>query len=230
MNVVDQLLAVQERDVRIRRIKQELNDIPARQTAEQARLEEHQQALTAAEEKLKQIQSGLKQLELEGETHKGRISKLRQQQMDLKSNKEFKAMEGEIETVENEIKKVEDRELTWMEQVEVAREDIRTRKAALVEEQAAVEADCKELEERAAGLQAELAEEDQAREAVVEGVDAAWLARYDQIMTRRDRALVEVRNGVCGGCHMQLPPSAAHDARKRLKMVSCNFCGRLLYA
>jgi len=230
VNVIDQLLEVQEHDARIRRINQELTDIPARQKAEQIRLEEHQQAMATAEEQLKKLQSDLKQLELEADGHKARIDKLRQQQMTLKTNKEFKVMEGEIAAAENDIKKLEDREITLMERIESAREDVRGRKGDLAGEQEAVDADCKELDARAAELKAELAEEEQARVEAAKGIDATWLARYDQVWSRRDSALVEVRNGVCGGCHMRLPPSAAHDARKRMAMVTCDFCGRLLYA
>ncbi len=229
MNVIDQLLSVQEHDARIRRINQELTDIPARQKAEQTRLEEHQQALAAAEAQLKKRQSDLKQLELEADGHKARIGKLRQQQMTLKTNKEFKVMEGEIASAENDIKKLEDREITLMEQIESAREDVRARQADLAEEQEAVVADCKELDERATELKAELTEAEAARTEAATGIDAEWLTRYDQLWSRRDSALVEVRNGVCGGCHMRLPPSAAHDARKRMAMVTCDFCGRLLY-
>ena len=230
MNVIDQLLSVQEHDARIRRINQELTDIPARQKAERTRLEEHQQALAAAEEQLKKRQSDLKQLELEADGHKARIEKLRQQQLTLKTNKEFKVMEGEIASTENDIKKLEDREITLMEQIENAREDVRARQADLAEEEEAVVADCKELDERATELKAELTEAEAARAEAATGIDAEWLTRYDQIWSRRDSALVEVRNGVCGGCHMRLPPSAAHDARKRMAMVTCDFCGRMLYA
>jgi predicted nucleic acid-binding Zn-ribbon protein len=230
VSVIEKLLAVQERDVRIRRIKQELTDIPARQEAEQTRLAEHKAALEAAEEALKLKQSDVKQLEIESDSKKEQISKLRQQQMELKSNKEFKAMELEIKTVETAISSVEDRELVLMEEVEAAREDVKARKADLEEEQSAVDEDVKMLGERAIELKAELAEEEKAREEAAKDVEPDWLARYNQVISRRETALVPVEHGVCGGCHMKLPPSASHDAKKRMHMVTCDFCGRLLYA
>ena len=59
--------------------------------------------------------------------------------------------------------------------------------------------------------------------------DPEWLDRYDQVFGRKDKALVPIQDGVCSGCHMKLPPYIIHDAKKRAEMVSCEFCGRLLY-
>jgi len=230
VSVVDNLLAVQERDTRIRQIRKELKDIPERQNAETTRLKEHQEALAQAEEHLKKLQSDVKQLELETAGYRERINKLRQQQMALKTNKEFKTMESEIDGVTSEIASVEDRELVLMEAVEAAKSDVTARRHALAEEQAAVDVDIKQLDERAGGLRAELQDEEAARDLAARDVQPDWLARYDMVIGRRDLALVAVENGVCGGCHMKLPPSTVHDSRKRMNMVSCDYCGRLLYS
>jgi uncharacterized protein len=230
VSVIDNLLAVQERDVRIRQIRKELKDIPERQTAEQTRLEQHEQALGQAEDSLKKLQSDVKQLEIECAGHRERINKLRQQQMTLKTNKEFKVMEGEIAGVEGEISGLEDREIVLMEAVEAAKSDVEARRRDLAEEQTAVETDVKQLDERAVGLKAELVDEEAARAVAARDVLPDWLERYDMVISRRDLALVPVENGVCGGCHMKLPPSTVHDSRKRTLMVTCDYCGRLLYS
>ncbi len=230
MSVIDNLLAVQERDIRIRQIRKELKDIPQRQQAEKTRLAQHQEALASAEGSLKKLLADVKQLELEIDTHRQRINKLRQQQMDLKTNKEFKTMEGEIKVVAEEIAAVEDRELVLMESLETAKQDVDSRKRDMAEEQVAVDADVKQLDARAVRLQAELRDEESARSAVAREVAPEWLTRYESVITRRESALVVVENGVCGGCHMKLPPSTVHGARKRLHMVTCDYCGRLLYS
>ena len=47
-------------------------------------------------------------------------------------------------------------------------------------------------------------------------------------MAERDRALVNVENGTCTGCHMKLPPYLIHQARKQTEIVFCGYCGRML--
>ncbi len=230
MSIVDQLLVVQEHDMRILQIEKEMKDIPARKERELERLSGHKAALAESEEALKAKQAKLKQLEIDTGSKRDKIIKLRGQQIELKTNKEFKAMENEIKTIENSIKADEDRELEIMQEIEEARAAVEVSRKELEEENAEVQEDVKDLDERMAGLQAELDDEKAAREAAAAGVDAEWLTRYKGILASKGgSALVSTANGVCGGCFMTLPPYLKHSAKKKTEMVICSFCGRMLY-
>lgn len=230
-NAIEQLLTVQEIDARIRGIERELTDIPLRKAQEMLRLTEHKAALAAAEGELKKRQAEVGRLDLESQSLGARISKLRQQQVELKTNKEFKAMDGEIATVRQGITGLEDRELELMGQVEAAKADVAARAADVKREEEAILADTKVLDERADELRTELAAQKTERTVSVSGVPGNWLTYYDRIATRRkDHVLVPVENGTCGGCHMQMPPSTVHSARQREHMTVCDYCGRLLYS
>ena len=54
MSYAEQLLKVQDYDCRIRDMKQEMKDIPARKEQEVSRLNAHKNALAESEEKLKE--------------------------------------------------------------------------------------------------------------------------------------------------------------------------------
>lgn len=230
-DLIEKLLVVQDIDIRIREIETELKDIPQRKQQELTRLNEHKDALQAAQDGLKKAQSEVNQLELETGSRKDKINKLRQQQFDLKTNEQFKIMDMEIDAVKADISKIEDRELVLMGEVELAREFVKNRSEALKEEEAAVEADIKVFDERAADLEQEVVVCRQQRDEAAEGLNAEWLSHYTRVMEyRKDRALVLLESGVCGGCHMTLPPSLHHATRRRNdEMVVCNYCGRLLY-
>jgi len=230
MSVVDQLLAVQEHDMRILQIEKEMKDIPARKDRELERLNGHKAALAESEEALKAKQAKLKQLEVDTGSKQDKIIKLRGQQIELKTNKEFKAMENEIKTIENSIAADEERELVIMQQIEEARAAVGESTKELEEENSEVQEDITDLDERLAGLQAELEDETAARKAAADGIDAEWMSRYNGILkSKGGRALVSTTNGVCGGCFMTLPPYLKYEAKKKLEMVVCSFCGRMLY-
>ncbi len=224
------LLAVQEQDLIILRIETELQDIPARKARELERLAGHKAALAEAEANLQGSQALLHQHELEVQSKKEKIAKLRTQQMSLKTNKEFKAMSDEIEGIERSIRRDEDNEIVIMEKIESARAAMVEQKAALDAEQAEVDEDSKVFDERAQELQDELGALQARRAELAAAVDAAWLQRYEAILQRRrGAALVSCEGGVCGGCHMAAPPYQQHAARKQLEMVICGYCGRMLY-
>jgi len=230
VSVMERILAVQEYDCRLRDMEKELKDIPARQQREQARLEAHKHEVGRAELNLKVKQAEIKKIEIECESGRDKIRKLRQQQFEIKTNKEFKAIEFEVAAVQAEISKHEDAELVVMQDVENARKELEAKLKALKQEESSVQEGVQMWATRAAQIGQELEGIRAKRQNAAIGIDAEWMAAYERIIRRKDRAVVPVEEGgVCGGCHMQLPPYVIHDARKRTEIVMCGFCGRMVY-
>jgi predicted nucleic acid-binding Zn-ribbon protein len=227
---IDKLLKVQSCDLRLMRLRKEISDIPARKLEIESRLEGHREAVTKAKELIKTRQASLKQLDVEIETHKEHIRKLREQQLQLKTNKEFKTMESEIGTIQNGIASLEDRTLSMMDQIDQAQTEVKQRENELLKERDLLQADFQFIDQRQGEIQAELDRLEKERQQLVVGIDATWLQRYDRLITnKKDAALVSVENGACGGCHMRLPPYLINDARKQSEIVVCGYCGRMLY-
>lgn len=229
MGIIDQLLIVQEFDCRIREIEKELEDIPHRKEEEKKRLEAHRQALAKAEQDLKSKQAEIKRFELESQARQENITKLRRQQYEIKTNKEFKVLEDEIKAIQKDIAGLEDRELGIMEAVEDAAGDVKARAHDLKAEDAAVQGDIQAWDGRIARIETELKDLSARRAKSVEGIPQPWLSHYEKVLTRRDKALVPVEDGVCGGCHMRVTPSVANNARKQTSVVTCDYCARMLY-
>ncbi len=227
---IGKLLALQELDVRIRQIERELKDIPERKKLEEDRLATHKQDATKAEDNQKGRQASIKELELEVESRRQKILKIRGQQAELKTNKEFQATESEIKSIQGEIKGLEDKELELMSNLEEANRQLGDRKKSLADEAAVVQRDVSVWDDRAASLEKEVAGLRAQRQDVVPHIrETAWLKLYERVFTRKDRALVPIEAGICGGCHMQLPPYVVHDVKKQGTLVTCNYCGRLLF-
>lgn len=229
MNPIDKLLEVQQCDTRIHELRGELRDIPLRQDAVRDSLRKHRQAVDDAQAALRETLARIKEVEVEAQSRSDKIRKLRQQQMELKTNKEFKAMEDEILGVSREISGFEDRELQFMEDAESTRERLNAAKEDLAREESLTDGDVERLEARKSELEAQLGDLLVRRNGLIQGVDAAWREPYERVLARRVDALVPLQGAVCGGCHMTLPPSVPHDLRKHDLVVTCGYCGRLLY-
>ena len=227
---VEKLLVIQDHDCRIMKFERELADVPARKASIDSLLDEHRQALVKAKDEHKLMQAGIKKAELEVESSRDRIRKLREQQMQLKSNKDFRTMEEEILAAEKGIRKIEDQMLEIMEGVEAAHAVVHQREKDLKSEEESVKREVTAIEQRGLELRAELDRVQQNRAALAAEIDPTRLLEYERIMhNKKDRALVAVENGACGGCHMKLPPYLCHEARKQTDVVLCEFCRRMLY-
>lgn len=230
MTTIDKLLIVQDRDRRIRQLSRESEDIPARRKLSEERLKEHKEALQAAQELVKKNAAAIKGVELEIDTAKQRILKLREQQVSIKTNEQYRAMNNEVAGVEKQIREFEDREIVLMEETEGLRANVAHMDQRLKQEDVIVQSDRVQLEERLQAIQSEIERLKQERAGLVTDVDPEWLSRYDRTFKHHpDFALVPVDQAACGGCHMKLPPQVIQNVKRNQAMVCCSFCGRILY-
>ena len=230
MTTIEKLLVVQDRDRRIRQLSRESEDIPARRKLSEERLREHKEALASAQELLKKNAAAIKGVELEIDTCKQRILKLREQQASIKTNEQYRAMNNEVAGVEKQIREFEDREMVLMEETEGLRANVSRMEQRLKQEDEIVNSDRVQLEERLGALQAEIAKHKQDRTGLIADIDPDWLSRYDRTFKHHpDFALVPVDQAACGGCHMKLPPQVVQNVKRNQAMVCCSFCGRILY-
>lgn len=230
-DVIDQLLRIQDLDLRIVQMEQELAAVPTRRDAIEQGLTTFRATIDAGGETRKQAQMDVHKVELDIETQRQKMVRLREQQLTLKTNREFRAMEDEIGKIEAVVGNLETRLLEAMETVDGWTREISADKDELAQAQTRVEREKTDLDARARRLEAELESLRQQRATVTQAIAAPWLSAYERLFAgKRDRVLVAVEKGACGGCHMKLPPAVPHAVRRAEAMVTCDFCGRMLYS
>ena len=229
-DVIDKLLVIQARDCRIARCQRELNDIPNLKQNLTTNLDQHKTALENAKTTIKTRLVAVKQREVEIETLRQQIAKFREQQFQIKSNEEFKVLNREIAVLQENIRGLEDREIELMETVEQARQEENGLKAELAKAEGSVHAEFQQLDERQKNLEAEIQQLQLDRQGLVGCIPEDWLSRYNRVMeNRKDVALVSTEKNSCGRCHMKLPPHVLQDIKRADAIITCSFCGRLLY-
>jgi len=228
--IIDKLLIIQERDVRIMRCQREINQIPLQRKELEGEAGQLQESAQNAKNDCKTHQSEVKKVELEIESLRQKIAKLREQQFQIKSNEEFKVLNKEISLFNSEIKKTEDREIAFMEQVEEAQQrEIKAQKD-LTAMQATIQSRLLALNERKTNLEAEVLKIKSDRDHIAKDINKDMLAIYNRIIENKgDQALVAAENSNCAGCHMHLPAHIICEIKRGKGLVTCSFCGRILY-
>lgn len=233
IKVLEDLLSIQDLDQKIRRYRQDFESAPQRKQQLRDMTRHREEAFRQAEADLNKNLSAVKQFELDVESLRDRITRYRTQQNEVKTNDEYRTLEHEIFATEKQIRGLEDQELTLMEQTETARIAVAHARQAMKDAQATAERDCEALDRRIAAEQGDMRQLETRRAEMASAMDEAWRARYERMFQRKhDAVIVTAEGGVCGGCHMQLPPQVAHEARTAIttgQLPSCTSCGRLLY-
>lgn len=229
-DAIEKLLILQDRDRRIRRVRGELSHIGPERQMFQARAAEAQAALEQAKQRLKQLESDRKNLELEVEAKNQLITRYANQQLQTRKNEEYRALTHEIDTCKADIFKIEDQEIELMEQAEATQREIARATQAAAEGRKLADDQLAQLANREANLKQELATLETNREELAAAVDAGARARYDRLVKNKgENVVVGVQHGVCGGCHMRLQPQLLVQCQAQQEIVTCSNCGRILY-
>jgi predicted nucleic acid-binding Zn-ribbon protein len=230
LDSIEKLLILQDRDRRIRRIKGELAHIDPERQVFRARAAGAQTALEAAKNRVRQIESDRKSLELEVETKKQQISKYANQQLQTRKNEEYRALTHEIDMCKEEIFKIENREIELMEQAETAQKEVLRATQSANESKKLMEEQLSQLGARELNLNKELVELTTNREELAAAVDDGARDRYERLVRNKgENVVVGVQHGVCGGCHMRLPAQIVVTCQAQQEIVTCTNCGRILY-
>jgi predicted nucleic acid-binding Zn-ribbon protein len=230
LDAIEKLLILQDRDRRIRRVRGELSHIAPERQMFQARAAEAQTVLEQAKLRVKQIESDRKALELEVETKKEQIARYANQQLQTRKNEEYRALTHEIDTCKADIFKIEDKEIELMEQGEAAQQEVARATHAASDARKLVDDQLAQLGAREQNLKKELAELEVNREELAAAVEPATRGRYERLTrSKGENVVVGVQHGVCGGCHMRVPPQLLVMCQADKELVTCSNCGRILY-
>jgi predicted nucleic acid-binding Zn-ribbon protein len=230
LETIEKLLILQDRDRKIRRVGGELVHIEPERQALKAKAVAAQAGLEAAKTKVKELESQRKELELEVEAKKELIRKYANQQFQTRKNEEYRALAHEIEMCKEAIFKTEDQEIALMEQTEAAQKEVARATHAASDAKKLVEDQITQLGARETNLKKELAELEANREELASAVDDSARGRYERLVKHKgENVVVGVQHGVCGGCHMKLPPQLLVSTQAGQELVTCSNCGRILY-
>ena len=171
-----------------------------------------------------------KQRKREVDQAKIMIGNYKEQQNNVRNNRE--AITKEIEYQELEIELAEKRLKEYAAGVKVKKAQLEEAEALSKERTADLGAKKAELE----GIEAEtaplVAEYSVQADGVKEKIDERLLAAYERIRrnVRNGLAVVTVKRDACGGCFNRIPPQRQVDIRQGKKIIICEYCGRILVA
>src|SRR5438105_14717293 len=225
---IENLLQLQEADREIRRLNEEVAALPKRVAAIEARLAGTRAELDASKAAIKADEASRRKYETAIQDLQGRISKYRDQSLDVKTNEQYKALLHEIQFAEQEITANEDKILELMVTAEAREKQVKAAEAELKEETAEIEKEKKIAHDRTAQDEKELAEWTAKRDAARAAVDPDLLRHYDRVSKFRGSGIAEVRDQKCSGCSVMLRPQMYNEVRSG-KLLQCDSCQRILF-
>lgn len=227
---LEQLIELQSVDATIARLNAEIAALPRRMASIETKLSgaktqvEKIKASTQAGDKAKRGYEG----DIQAQQQK--ISKYKDQSLNVKTNAEYKALLQEIQFAEDTIRGYEDKILEVMLDADAKKEELKAAEAELKSQTAEIEREKEDARRITAKDEAELKEVNAKRAELRKAISSDTLEHYDRVFKFRGSGLAQVKNGMCMGCRVFLRPQVLQHVQNNNEIIYCDQCQRILYS
>lgn len=228
---IQQLVRIQDLDQKIDTLQKDLERIPKEQALARERLANNEAGLANAKSAYQKNEIATKNLDLDRQTRKTTIEKLRVQQFETKKNDEYDKLGAEVVRYEEIVDELETQELELMEKSDECQATIAEAKASLAKTQGIVDEEIAVLDKRAEADRSEISTLKETRAEEATKVEEDLLNDYERLFTKRAGfAVCQVnRERICSSCHVQVISATFVAAKSGETIAECDNCGSILY-
>jgi hypothetical protein len=223
------VVRLQSLDRKTASLEHEIAALPKQIAEIERKLEAGKRRLEADRAALAANQRDRKKLDGDVQVQQQKISKLRDQTLQAKTNEQYRAFQNEIAYCEAEIRKYEDRILELMEEAERLEKNVGVADAELKKESAVVEREKNVAREKTTVDKAALAANAAERAEIKAKLTPAVYADYERIRKKtKGTVIAEAVDGRCDACMITLRPQFMQELKVGDKIMHCEMCGRML--
>jgi uncharacterized protein len=228
---LEQLIALQNADINIRRLQAEIEAIPRRRAEIEKEFDQRAFEIRELERQRDEARTERVRLETEAQEQKERAERAERNLMSSKKQEEYTAAIRETDAARKHISQLETQILEKMETFEQAANKLKEREPEMARLSAELQERIKEFEEQTRTQQEQLEANRKERERLIATLPKNMSTLYNRISARiRDGiAVAEARNGSCTACFMSLRPQVMAEIRRGDDVIICDNCNRILY-
>ena len=224
------LIVLQDIEKNIAVLHKKISEIPAKTNELEALAGCVKASYEEKSSLMKELANRRRTLEGEVDLARTRLSRLKDQLMAVKTNKEYTAMLNEIKMAEMHILGEEDKILDLMEELETGEKAMTSAEKEMHRTRAATDEETRRINESVPVLESELEKLRGEKNAVTDSIDPDLIAQYRRIAdAHKGVALAEAKDELCGACHVRIRPQMYTDLLLTETIMFCDSCSRILY-
>ena len=226
---VQYLIQIVKKDMQIKEAKKLVESMPVRIKAIDRELQKMEEQLNETTHVLEKLEQEKRHIEMDLKAQHGELAKKRDEQRQVKDNKEYRAILAEIDFITKKVDEEEERMLAILDEGEVRRKEVQELNARITGERNRLLAEKERLQEemRTASDSLKILEDEKIR--ILPRITADVRRLYGRILVAKgDSGVANLVGDICYGCYSRVPPQRAHEVRKNNQIMTCEVCGRIL--
>jgi len=201
----------------------EMKKLDEKQKVETERIEKEKEKIESLEKTRRQKEG---QLNLEQE----KIKRAEAKMFEVKTNKEYQALLGEIDAIKGANSRMEEEILRVMDEIDELKKDLSKREKDVGATLEKIEAERKKLQQQMGHDEKVWEKQVERREALSKQIETKLVKLYNTLKEKRQGVgVVGVKRETCQGCFVNVPPQLFIEVQKNNALVRCPHCNRILY-
>jgi len=227
---LERLIRLQAIETQTFHARKRIADAPAEIAALDAKLTAARDAVAKAKQAGTDNQSSRRSIEKDLAAVQQRLSKYKEQLMEVKTNAEYHAMQHQISAANDEVAKYEERILVNMIEADEIGASLKSAEAKLKADEGTVVKERAAIQSDVTASQQVLDESAKARDALVHTISRPHLELFERVFkARQGIAVATAVDGHCSVCHVRLRPQVYNTILRNDEIVQCDHCQRVLY-
>jgi hypothetical protein len=225
------LVKIQHLDTESVRIKSTLNDVSKKLENLDSSLKEIEQTIKDQESVLNELKKQYRDYESDVKMNLVKNKKSQEKLRSVKTNKEYQSLLKEIEDVNSKNSSIEDKMIECLDRMDEAEEIISKKKDEYLLFSDRIKSEKENIEREAGINKKKLDEINMDRKNVSGLIDSQLFEKYLVIKEQQQGglAVVPVKNAVCYGCNVNLPPQLYNELFRYNSLKFCPNCHRIIY-
>ena len=227
---IAQLVSLQMIDLEIDKIDNEIKQEQIALDKRISTLAEREAHIIEVQEKITQLEKDRRTLDDEMGDKIAHVRDRQSKMMQVQTGREQTALLKEIEDAKKNAKDNEEKVIELMTEIEKLTGEVNAEKALLKGEKELVSEETEKVRDTIENINKGKKTKGSKRQKQVKEIQEGLLRKYDTLRERRKGlAVVNVVQGVCQGCFMNIPPQQFNQLLKGDKILDCPTCQRILY-
>lgn len=170
-----------------------------------------------------------KNLELEIAVKQDELKRFQAQMMAIKTNKEYDALVGQIDSVKGVINEKETQLLEVIEKIEKLQSDSVDFSKKFKEIRERNTKELSTLQEKMDSVGSKMQIKEDERNNITVRIPKRTMSVYERVRkSRGGTVVVTVKKRACGACYKALPPHRIQEIKRGDQIITCDNCGRML--
>jgi predicted nucleic acid-binding Zn-ribbon protein len=225
------LYELQQIEVKIKSLQEKKNQLPPKLKELDAKFEEQKALLEKKKKEADEAKVAQKLKTNLLQTQQEQLKKYQLQRFEVKTNKEYQALEDEIAKLSDKNSALEDQILETMFLIDKLAEEYKLQEKMYEQREKEYKIKRSELLSGLEAIERESNEWNQKRIEKYKAVEKSLIQKYESWKRRTGTFLLSAitEENACSGCYITVPPQVINEIRKDIAIMTCTSCGRILY-